>query len=521
MSKKKIEDNRSFLYKTAFSTNSLLVAYDQIKSKPGNWIPGSEEETLKGINLKWFKSASSKLFKSSFVYPRMRRVLIPKKAGLVDNRLLTIASPRIKIIERSILNALEPVFEGKFNWEKVNKSEYESTKKNGADSHIVSNKSGYFKKDWLKFPIFSRFSFGFRPFRSAHGALHLIKSWPVSINWFIKFDIVKAFDNVNRNRFKNIFLKHCFDHRIWNEINKLMKAEIIDIKSDSSSDLGISQGSVLSPFLFNIYMTELDKFVESLQLKYEVKGTGSARDPSARNESEQFGRTSRAKWGLATTLVECGSPEPVLALYKKKRAESYKKYESSRGEDRTVRRITYVRYSDDFIVGVTGPRDFALKIVTKIETFIKSDLHLRVHEVLLKGREEGAVKFVGFNIYLSLVKNKAKVKANKIKNIDKYRKRSLARLKGSDARISQAYFNSIKHGFLNYLQNTYEKLNLKKNKNMDALLIKKFLTKNIEELVLTNRRQHSESLTPNSALRRFTQHFKDLFSKNINITLKV
>jgi Type II intron maturase len=97
----------------------------------------------------------------------------------------------------------------------------------------------------------------------------------------------------------------------------------------------------------------------------------------------------------------------------------------------------------------------------------------------------------------------------------------LARLKGSDARISQAYFNSIKHGFLNYLQNTYEKLNLKKNKNTDALLIKRFINNNIEELALTNFRKHSKSLTPNVALRRFTQHFKDLFSKNINVTLKV
>ena len=51
----KIEDNRSFLYKTAFSSDSLLVAYYQIKSKPGNLTPGDGEETLKGINLNWFK----------------------------------------------------------------------------------------------------------------------------------------------------------------------------------------------------------------------------------------------------------------------------------------------------------------------------------------------------------------------------------------------------------------------------------------------------------------------------------
>lgn len=80
-------------------------------------------------------------------------------------------------------------------------------------------------------------------------------------------------------------------------------------------------------------MTELDKFVESLQFKCEVKSSGSERDPSAKNEFEQFACTFRTKRGLATTLVECGSPKSVLALYKKKRAEFYKKHGSSKGED--------------------------------------------------------------------------------------------------------------------------------------------------------------------------------------------
>lgn len=299
-----------------------------------------------------------------------------------------------------------------------------------------------------------------------------------------------------------------------------MTAGIVDLEINSNSDLGVSQGSVLSPFLFNIYMTELDKFVESLQLRYEVRNSGLGKNTSIKNEYEQFARQFQTKRGLAKTLATCGSPEVVLALYKKKRLEFYEKHGSSTDEDKITRRITFVRHADDFIIGITGFRDFVLKITAEVETFIKSDLHFRIHDVILKSRDEGAVKFLGFNVYLSSIKNKAKVKSSKIKSIDKYRKRSLARLRGSDARISQAYFNSIKHGFLNYLQNVYEKLNLKKDKNTDAFLIKNFINKNLEELILTNFQQHSRSLSPNLALRRFTQHFKDLFSKNINISLK-
>jgi retron-type reverse transcriptase len=115
----KIEDTRSVLDKMAFSNDSLLVAYDLIKSKPGNLTPGQGKETLKGINLRWFKTTTSKLLKGLFTYPKTCRVEIPKKLGSNETRPLTLTSPRIKIIERSILNAIEPVFKGKFKMEKL------------------------------------------------------------------------------------------------------------------------------------------------------------------------------------------------------------------------------------------------------------------------------------------------------------------------------------------------------------------------------------------------------------------
>jgi hypothetical protein len=107
-----IKYNRSNLYKIAFSTDSLLVAYDQIKSRLGNLTPREGKNPLNNINLRWFKTSSNKLLKGLFIYPKMRRIFITKKSGLTDTRSLILTSPRIKIIERSILNALEPVFEG-------------------------------------------------------------------------------------------------------------------------------------------------------------------------------------------------------------------------------------------------------------------------------------------------------------------------------------------------------------------------------------------------------------------------
>jgi len=268
-------------------------------------------------------------------------------------------------------------------------------------------------------------------------------------------------------------------------------------------------------------MTELDNFIEVLKTKYDKTDYTFRQNTLVKSKYEQFAHKFRTKRGLAATLKKCGSPELVIALYKKERSAFFKEHRTTIGEDRKLRRLTYVRYVDDFIVGITGPRDFALKIATEIKSFIKSDLHLCIHDVILTSRDKGAAKFLGFNIYLSSIKNKAKSKSTKIKSIEKYRRRSIARLKGNDARISQAYFNSIKHGFLNYLQNVYEKLNLKKNKNTDMLLIQNFVNKNIRKLFRINSQQGIETLNPNLALRRYTQHFRYLFSKNMHISLEI
>jgi hypothetical protein len=314
----KFEVSKSTLHKIAFSMNSLLVAYNQIKSKPGKLMSGEGKEMSHNINFKWFKTSSDKLLRSLFVYPKMRRISISKESELINARMLTLISPRIKIIERSILNAVEPVFEGQFIWKSINKSEYEFIKKNSSSTVVVCNKSGYFKKDWVKSPVFSRFSFGFRPSRSVHSALYLIKTWATNLSWFLKFDFVKAFDAIHKNRLKNIFLKYCPDKCIWNNISQLFEVGVVDLKIISVSGWGVSQGSVLSPFLFNVYMTELDHFIESLKLKNSIAAFTSRKDSFIKNEYEQFVRKFRTKKGLAVTLVECGSASIVLTSYRKK-----------------------------------------------------------------------------------------------------------------------------------------------------------------------------------------------------------
>jgi len=57
--------------------------------------------------------ASVKLLNGTFKYPKTHRIFTSSK-NIYEKRFLTLSSPRIKIIEKSILNVLEPKFEGSF-----------------------------------------------------------------------------------------------------------------------------------------------------------------------------------------------------------------------------------------------------------------------------------------------------------------------------------------------------------------------------------------------------------------------
>jgi retron-type reverse transcriptase len=95
-------------------TNFLILAYEGIKSKPGNSTAGSDSKTLDGINLNWFTSTSEKLKAGKYIFKPARRVYVPKAGSKTAKRALTISSPRDKIVQHAIyliLNAIyEPVF---------------------------------------------------------------------------------------------------------------------------------------------------------------------------------------------------------------------------------------------------------------------------------------------------------------------------------------------------------------------------------------------------------------------------
>ena len=113
-------------FKKAVSADNLLTAWTQLKSNPGMLTCADTSETFHKINRKWFEDASQALIKGEYKYPNRRRIWIPKP-GKSTKRPLTISNPRVKVIEKALLNSLEPYFEGVWDWSKSSEKDLIST----------------------------------------------------------------------------------------------------------------------------------------------------------------------------------------------------------------------------------------------------------------------------------------------------------------------------------------------------------------------------------------------------------
>jgi retron-type reverse transcriptase len=114
----------------------LMLAYELVKSKPGNMTPGSNKETLDGMDKGWIERTSKLLRAGRFKLGLARRTLIPK-VGKPGDRPLTMESPREKVVQKAMAMVLNEVFE----------------------------------------PCFLKYSHGFRPKRGCHSALQMIDQY--------------------------------------------------------------------------------------------------------------------------------------------------------------------------------------------------------------------------------------------------------------------------------------------------------------------------------------------------------
>jgi group II intron reverse transcriptase/maturase len=363
----------SGVFKLLTSVEFLMVAYAKIKSKPGNMTEGVDKETLDGVSVDFLNKLSKSLRDESFHFNPVKRVYIPKKNGKL--RPLGVPSPRDKIVQEAIRLVLEYIYE----------------------------------------PLFLESSHGFRPQHSCHSALYQISTWN-GITWAIEGDIKGYFDNVNHQVLISLLQKKIKDQQFIDLMWKLIRAGVFDgdMRSIQPTSLGVPQGGVVSPVLSNIYLHEFDIFVENLITEFSsqrdlISKVNPAISPFSVKLSQLDDEYKKAKC--------INKKKIILKEIKVLRAERNKLPSRIRNGNR----IRYVRYADDWVIGIIGEKHFAIMIKNLCRDFLKEELKLELSEDKTKitNINFNKAEFLGVNFFINNTESKLvtkMVKERKIKS---------------------------------------------------------------------------------------------------------
>jgi hypothetical protein len=171
-----------------------------------------------------------------------------------------------------------------------------------------------------------------------------------------------VFDNIDHEVLMGILSKDIHDGRLLELIRRCLKAGYIEDWRYHLTYSGTPQGGVLSPLLSNIYLHELDAFVEDVLIPKYTRGCRRADNKAYRNYHYR---------------IKQAFQQGDIALARKLRRER-RKLPSKDTQDPNYRRLRYVRYADDFILGFVGPKSEAEEIKSAIGTFLRKKLRLEM-----------------------------------------------------------------------------------------------------------------------------------------------
>lgn len=350
------------LYRLLYKEELYILAYEKIKSKSCN-------SSLDGYSVDIIRKIIEGMKNFSFCFKPAKRIYIPKanKKGL---RPIDMGDVKDKIVLEAIRMILESVYENSF----------------------------------------LETSHGFRPNRGCHTALRDIRVVFKGSKWFIEGDIKNFFNSVDHNVLISLLKKRIEDPQFLNLIRKVLNAGYFEFKMHKTDLIGVPQGNIISPILSNIYLHELDLFVEEIKSefvkeikkrKYSRDYTGLQNEISKARRNRDFDQLKRLRKRLLKTIP----------------------FDYS---DSTFKRLNYVRYADDWLIGIIGSRKDALAIKEKIKVFLKERLNLELNEekTYVTSASKDKALFLGTLLSCPVYKEEKLVKREKNGIILKQRKSS-------------------------------------------------------------------------------------------------
>ena len=233
-------------------------------------------------------------------------------------------------------------------------------------------------------PRFSGRSHGFRPGRGCHTALsEVVETWK-GTHWFIEGDISDCFGSLDHKIMIKILAEKIRDGRFLRLISHMLKAGYLEDWRWHATLSGSPQGGIASPVLSNIYLDQLDQYVEQRLLP--ECNLGRRRRP---NRAYQV-----LEYAIARARRHKDKAEAHRLILARRRVPSQDP------ADPGYRRLRYVRYADDWLLGFAGPRREAEDIKSKIAAFLRDELRLELSpsKTLITHATSQAARFLGYEI---------------------------------------------------------------------------------------------------------------------------
>lgn len=340
------------LFRNLYNPAFYLLAYQQTYPKPGNMSPGVDGKTFDGMSLSRINGIIESLKNQSYCPKPARRTYIPKKNGKL--RPLGIPASDDKVVQQVIKMILESIYED----------------------------------------TFTDTSHGFRPNRSCQTALSQIKINFTGVKWFIEGDIRSYFDMVDHHILVDILRRRIKDETFISLIWKLLRAGYMENGQIHRPKRGLHQGSIISPILANVYLNELDSFMETYKTSFD-KGTKRKLSKEYISIQNKEQRLRRSMSTLDRKSGERKQKQKELKALRNRRV----KMTCSQPMDTTYKRILYQRYADDFLIGIIGSKQDALACKQDIQSFLYDRLRLELSEektLITHGHEKA--QFLGYEI---------------------------------------------------------------------------------------------------------------------------
>lgn len=354
------------LYRNLYNPEFFLLAYERIQAKPGNMTAGNDGNTIDGMSMKRIDSLIQRIKDFSYQPKPARRTYIPKANGKM--RPLGIPAFDDKLVQEVVRMILESIYE----------------------------------------PTFQNSSHGFRPKRSCHTALQYIKRNYTGVKWFVEGDIKGCFDNVDHHVLVRILRRRIKDEYFISLIWKFLKAGYMEKWVYHNTYSGTPQGSLISPILANIYLNELDVFMAKYAESFNC-GKGRKINPAYKKPLDV--RRGKQEW-LKRNSAKISEEKRQKVMAEIQELNNYlSTVPYSDPMDTEYKRVVYVRYADDFLIGVIGSKEDAKQVKTDVGEFIKEQLHLEISpEKTLITHGNDFARFLGYLVTVSREQNRTRTK---------------------------------------------------------------------------------------------------------------